>query len=131
MELDLINDLCIVDNDISVDRTLKNAIMISLFSDKRAGKHELSFDDPDTGGWWANPKIGSRLWLLRREKITPDLLTKIKNYCLESLQWLPDTGACSSVSVEVRRTGTHSVEINVSIKKNHQNENYSFNWDSN
>lgn len=79
-------------------------IIASLFTDARA------FDDdilPDGGtdkrGWWGDSfndkKIGSRLWLLRREKQLLSVLQRAQEYATESLQWMINENLIQSVTV--------------------------------
>lgn len=101
----------------SVD-PLVRAVMISLFTWRRANPDD---DLPDGGsrmGWWgdgfpvvANDRIGSRLWLLSRAKIVPETLTRAKAYAEEALQWLVDDGVAARVLVEVERQGLTTVAL--------------------
>lgn len=84
---------------------LKTAVIISLFSDARAGDDdELPFGETDRRGWWGDmlagangPKLGSKLWLLQREKHTTEVLRRAESYAKDALQWLIDDGIAASV----------------------------------
>lgn len=100
-------DVSIEANDLQVDDGLKTAIILSLFTDRRA---ELSDTLPDgqtdRRGWWADAvpvvagdRFGSRLWLLDRSKQTADTLERAQAYAQESLQWLIDDRVTDSVTV--------------------------------
>jgi phage gp46-like protein len=95
-------------DDVDIDTTLKTAVLVSLFSDKRA-----SIDDvlPQEGasrrGWWGDnftdiphDQIGSKLWLFERESITQDVVNGVKEAAEESLQWLIDDNIASKIDVE-------------------------------
>ena len=43
--------------------------------------------------------IGSRLWLLNREKELQSVVNRARDYAAESLQWLIDDGIASRVDV--------------------------------
>ncbi len=43
--------------------------------------------------------LGSRLWLLAREKQLPAVMRKAEAYARQALQWLIDDGIAASVSV--------------------------------
>ena len=98
---------------------LHRAVLISLFTRRRADQDdELPGSLPH--GWWAdgigtpaNDRIGSRLWLLVREKITPQLLPRIEGYAHEALQWLVDDGVADSVAVRAERIGVNEVGLTV------------------
>lgn len=100
---------------------LKSAVIISLFSDRRANPDD-ALPDPaaaDRRGWWGDnfaaqgDQIGSRLWLLSREKQLSSVLLRAKEYCKEALQWLIDDGIAKSIDVrpEIVRDGVLGVEI--------------------
>ena len=103
-------DLSLVDGLFETDASLYTATVISLFTDARAGKDdELPATETFRRGWWgdgvpsagvpAGDRIGSRLWLLSREKQLPEVLARAKHYAEESLQWLLDDGRATDVAV--------------------------------
>lgn len=88
------------------DDGLETAVIISLFTDRRADADDaLPGNSTDRRGWWADAyadvagdKIGSRLWLLANEKQLQSALQRAKEYAEEALQWLVDDGVVKSVS---------------------------------
>lgn len=90
---------------------LQSAVVISLFTWRRAEPDdELPARDGDRKGWWGDSfaevegdRIGSRLWLLAREKITPETIARAKAYIEEALAWLVADGVASRVEVRVER----------------------------
>jgi phage gp46-like protein len=91
------------------DDGLQTAVILSLFTDRRAADDDLptSAQPEDRRGWWgdsfadvAGDQIGSRLWLLAREKQTQATLLKARDFAREALAWLVDDGVARSVSVE-------------------------------
>lgn len=86
---------------------LQSAIIISLFTNRRANDDDVIPDGTNNKrGWWAdafpdidNDKIGSRLWLLHREKETQSVVNRAKDYVEEALQWLVDDGIARRVDV--------------------------------
>lgn len=103
------------------DDGLETAVIISLFTDRRA-----EIDDQISGdnrrGWWGDlltevegDRIGSRLWLLAREKQLPNVLSKAREYAEEALQWLIEDGIASAVGVEAEiiRTGVLGLAIEI------------------
>ena len=108
-----IADLEFADNDITKSTGLHTAVIISLFSDRRARDDDV-LPDPtslDKRGWFGDlispavtgDQIGSRLWLLEREKTTPEVLKRAEEYCIEALQWMIDDGVVASIDIEVER----------------------------
>ena len=87
------------------DDGLDTSVILSLFVDRRANDDDVLPGDPnDKRGWWADAfpvapgdKIGSRLWLLNREKQMASVLDRAQEYAQEALQWMLDDGVASSV----------------------------------
>ncbi len=100
---------------------LVRAVVISLFSWRRANQDD-DLPSGDRFGWWGdtfatelNDRIGSRLWLLSRAKLTNETLTRAEGYVREALQWMIDDGVAARVDVEVEREGIDRMEIGVTI----------------
>lgn len=105
--LTLTADLGVASGDMVKDDGLTTAVLMSLFTDRRADP-----DDPvdpasptgDRRGWPgdlladAGDRIGSRLWLLQRAKLTEETRSLVEFYATESLQWLVDDGVATSVT---------------------------------
>lgn len=71
----------------------QTAVIISLFTDRQA-REDDQYEDNDRRGWWGDSEssepMGSRLWLLRREKLTPQVRQRAEDYASEALKWLLD-----------------------------------------
>jgi len=99
---------------------LVQATLISLFSWRKSNDDD-GVDIPNRQGWWGdtfasetNDRIGSRLWLLRREKLTDDVVARAREYAEESLQWMIDDALASAINVSTDRENNRlnmSVEI--------------------
>jgi phage gp46-like protein len=89
--------------DLAVGNDLSTAIMLSLFTDRRANEDDTLPDGTDPRGWWADAmdgqRIGSRLWLLDRARSLPETFALAKEYAVEALQWLLDDGVAAKVDV--------------------------------
>jgi phage gp46-like protein len=89
---------------LSAGQDLKTAALISLFTWRRARPDDVL---PDTGmgqkGWWGDAitrrPIGSRLWLLQREKQTDVVVQRAREYAAEALAWLVEDSVCKRVDV--------------------------------
>lgn len=109
-----------------VDDGLDTAVMISLFTDRRAEPDdELPGGDEDRGGWWGdafsdvdNDRIGSRLWLLHRSKTSQATMRKAKRYAEEALAWLLEDSVAISVEVTVERVSGIILGLRVEITRN-------------
>jgi phage gp46-like protein len=101
--------------DFKTETGIKTAVVISLFTDRRAEDDDIlpDINSDDKRGWWGDlilpaaddDRIGSRLWLLNREKTTPDVLIRAKNYVVEALQWMLDDKIVKKINVETERQG--------------------------
>lgn len=97
-----------------VEAALIRAVIISLYTWRRAETDD-PVDDDERFGWWGDSyppitddRIGSRLWLLRRVKLTPQTQRDAEAYAREALQWLLDDGhvidiAIASEKVDINR----------------------------
>ena len=108
---------------VSADMTdsLSRAVVISLFTWQRASQSD-EVDNDQRMGWWGDTfaenkgdKIGSKLWLLLRQKITEETLNRAQEYAYESLKWLIDDGICSDITVDVERDEDDPNRINLSV----------------
>lgn len=102
-----------------VQEPLVRAVIISLFTWRRANPDD---ELPSTNkfGWWGdtyaqtnNDRIGSRLWLLSRAKLTAETVLKAKEYAEESLQWLIDDRAIASVQIQAERQGLERLALGI------------------
>ena|SRR5690348_11728614 len=132
-------DFQLSDNDFMKDEGLETAIIISLFTDRRVRPEELPVEETDRRGYWADAinddgdLIGSKLWLLKREKITSEVLVKARQYCEEALQWLVDDNIADRVDVITERTDLNQISIEIDIIKPHDgsvSRKYAFIWDN-
>ncbi|XZG71734.1 phage GP46 family protein [Chitinibacteraceae bacterium HSL-7] len=100
---------------------LQRAVLISLFTWRRAQPGDVSAGESQQG-WWgdrfarvAGDRIGSRLWLLQREKITMQTLLRAKEYAREALAWLVEDSLAERVDVAVERMGLDGVAMRIAI----------------
>jgi len=92
---------------LEADEGLETAVILSLFTDRRAEPDDVIPDGTDDRrGWWADAwptlsgdRIGSRLWLLHREKQLPGVLARAEEYAREALAWLIEDGVAERVEV--------------------------------
>ena len=89
-------DLSLESGDLATDSGLSTACALSLFTDALADKEDLLPDNSDDRrGWWGDvhaeipgDRLGSKLWLLRREKSLPSVARRVETYAAAALQWL-------------------------------------------
>jgi phage gp46-like protein len=102
--------------DLELDDGLETAVLVSLFTDRRAKVDDTlpDLNNLDRRGWWGDlgspevegDQIGSRLWLLGREKTQESVLVRARKYAEEALRWMTEDGVAKSIKVESERQGT-------------------------
>jgi phage gp46-like protein len=102
--------------DLLTDEGPETAVLLSLFSDALAHEDDVLPDivEGDRRGWWAGP-IGSRLWLLAREKETEEVRLRAEFYAREALQWMLDDEVADQIDVVAAWTARGRLDIDVKI----------------
>ena len=105
----------------NLETSLIRAVVISLFTWRRAAPDD-PVDDEERFGWWgdsyptiADDRIGSRLWLLRRVKLTAGTQRDAEFYANEALQWLLDDGQVLEVDVLSERVDSSRLNLRVML----------------
>ena len=113
-------DLGIAAGDLAADASgLRTAVLLSLFSDRRA-------PDPGAGadprGWWgdrvddaSDDAIGSLLWLIERETERPEVAARAEGYARDALTWLIEDGIADRVGVSAEWTARGTLGISVTL----------------
>ena len=128
---EMLGDLALENADLATDDGLRTAVLLSLFSDARAKADDpLPGDPEDRRGWWGDAfppavdgaglegdRFGSRLWLLKREKIVPSVLARAKTYAEDSLAWLVQARIASGVIVVAEAQPGNRLALSVSIQR--------------
>lgn len=103
-------------SDFEADE-LAQAVLISLFSWRKSADDD-GVKAPNRQGWWGDTfaqvtgdRIGSRLWLLRRQKLLPAVFRRAEAYATESLQWLLDDKVVDRIEVSAERYGTEGLAL--------------------
>jgi phage gp46-like protein len=112
--------------DLQGDDGLLTAVVVSLFTDARAGADDPLPDEragvpSDRRGWWGDPvpdedgrdSMGSLLWLLWREKETPEVVARAERYAQEALRWLTRDGHVAELHVAAYRVGPSYLGLDV------------------
>ncbi|AJI81211.1 TPA: phage GP46 family protein [Yersinia enterocolitica] len=111
---------------------LETAILISLFTDRLA-RSDDAIDGDDRRGWWGDTgseyPIGSRLWLLRREKLTTKVALKAEDYANEALAWLLDDGVVTAISSNAQIVYPNRLNLIISYQQPTQTQaSVKFSW---
>lgn len=114
------------------DEALATAVIVALGTDRLASPDDL-LPDPDSTdrrGWWGDLDaqqiwngwpIGSKLWLLRRDKITGinaqrgSTLVRVEFYIREALQPFIDLRIASALEVAVTRVDPQRIDAFVRL----------------
>ncbi|MHB1227678.1 MAG: phage GP46 family protein [Desulfurivibrionaceae bacterium] len=134
-------DVGLTGPDLATDDGLETAVLVSLFTDRRAEPDDrLPDGSDDRRGWWGdtfadqpNDLIGSRLWLLCREKQTSAVVERAREYAKEALAWLIADGAAKSVTVEAEIATTGVLALAIEIERpdtSRVSYRYSYAWEA-
>lgn len=119
-------DLPVKKGDLVGDGSLGTEIMVSLFTDIRAEKDELPPEYGDLRGWWADalfsPQgegqgVGSKLWLLRRQKQLEAVLVRAETYARDALRWLVNEGLATAVEVTAENPSPGLLALRVAVTR--------------
>ncbi|BAO88909.1 phage GP46 family protein [Caballeronia cordobensis] len=111
---------------------LVRAVIMSLFTWRRAEPDDV-VDGATKFGWWGDnvsdiedDKIGSRLWLLAREKLTLSTVNRAQQYVEEALAHLVEDGVATRVTVTVERIKLDGLGVTVLIDRDGKQTNLRF-----
>lgn len=130
-------DIAISRGDLIACDGLETAVMISLFSDRYVSPDKLPEGFVDGRGWWADAlseepedRIGSRLWLLDRGKISSKTKNEMKDYTEEALAWMVTVGLASKIKVTTTIVSNQRIDMLVQIyRPEGDNIPFKFIWD--
>lgn len=124
--------------DLTEEEGLETSVLLSIFTDRRADIGDNIDDLNDKRGWWGdltlpgNDKIGSKMWLLDRSKLTRETATLAEGYLFQCLKWMIEDNVAAKivVSAEIKATGhtkdTIAATINI-YKKDGTVKTFAFN----
>jgi len=112
------------DGDIKTEDSFDTAILVSLFTDRRASSAEI-LPSHRRRGWIGNEstpgiEIGSKLWLFEQSRITATSLSGIADAAQECLQWMVDQRIAKSVTANATSTST-GVALDIEITRPNSN----------
>lgn len=111
-------DLAVDGYDLATESGLRSALILSLYTDRRAEPDDVLPDgSANRRGWWADPKLGSRLWLLARSKETDDVLSRAREYASEALAWMLEEKIVRAVDVRAEwiRRGVLALTVTITL----------------
>jgi len=112
----------LVGSDLAGGSDLETAVLLSLFTDRRASADDVIPDGSgDPRGWWGNTgrarPLGSKLWLLERAKQIEETRLRARDYAAEALAWLVDVRVADDVAVEAAWQGQGYLALSVVISE--------------
>lgn len=127
--------ITIESEDLVRDKGLRTAVLISLLTDRVAETTDVLPDNTgERRGYWDDPELGSRLWLLFRSALTTDVPDKIERFSRQALEWMIEDGVAADIIVTAERTDVFLVEWEIQIIKpggeNSDNFKFFFNWEN-
>ncbi len=122
-------DLVIEKGGLRMDGGLTTAVMISLFTDRRADADDPIdplASDGDRRGWAGDlledegERTGSRLWLLARAKLTEETRSLVELYVAECLDWVTRYGVGDRVEVTATVLPPQTIPVTIAIYRGDQ-----------
>lgn len=119
-------DLLLSGQDLARDDGLETAVLVSLFTDRRASPDQIrpGEDASDLRGWWGDTvpaaeehQTGSLLWLLRREKQTREVLARARQYAEQALAWMIEDRVARRIAVATEYGQPGTLLIGVTIDR--------------
>ncbi|WP_421173746.1 phage GP46 family protein [Aeromonas enteropelogenes] len=106
--------------DLLADDSIHTALMISYFTDRRAEEgDDIPDGTNDRRGYWGDAflpsPMGSRLWLLSREKQLDDALQKAARYAREAVQWLLDDELVSAIKITATSPAKGALQLTTDV----------------
>ncbi len=130
-------DIAVTGYDLHRDPGFETAVVLSLFSDARAGRGDVL---PGTfevkGGWWGSAllgyEFGSKLWLLQRSILNNTTMRLYEQYSKDALKWMVDDQIAEEITAVATRTGNNRVDLAMTVKRqNNTSVSFRFyvNWE--
>jgi len=117
-------DISVMTDDLQTDGGLRTAVIVSLYTDRRVETDELPTEEKSRRGWFGDlfaenvgDLIGSRLWLLKRSKVSDETRNLAEDYAQEALQWLIDDGIADTIDVSADFDSNNALAIQCIITK--------------
>lgn len=114
-------DVSVVSGDLAAGNSLETAVIISLFTWARAGENDVGVGKPRFG-WWGDKidaentdSTGSKLYLLKRCKITQETISKAEEYIRDALKWMITDGVASEITTTVERNPDNKDRLDATI----------------
>lgn len=131
-------DIDILNDDLRPDDGLETSVAISVFTDRRITDDNLPILETDKRGWWGdmfpeipNDQIGSRLWLIEREKNTTETLRRSEEFIEKSLQWMIEDGVSNGITAVSFYDNNKQLISDVDISRpDQESERFQVLWDA-
>ncbi len=104
-------DIKYANGDLFRENGMTTALLMSLFTDRRANDDDVLPNPEDKRGWWGDlletdgDKIGSRLWLLSGKK-DQSALNFTYDAIKEAVQWFVNDGLWQKFNISVEYIGS-------------------------
>jgi len=129
-------DWMLVEGDLAAGNDLAAAVLVSLFTDRRAAEDFVPTDrTTDLRGWWGDTysgdQIGSRLWQYERAKKSDGaaLLLSVQQAARDALDWLITDGVARTVDVQAGWLNPTTIALAIQISQpDGSRAGFQFSW---
>ncbi len=126
------------DGDLKGSNSIDTAVLMSLFTDKRASSDEIS-EPGQRRGWFGNLfnddityEIGSLIWLYSNQgRLDDELVNNLNDKALDSLNWMITDNVVNDIKANSSITSNNQVTLNLKcfIGQNIIERNYTL-WEN-
>lgn len=109
------------EGDILTKNFLDTAILVSLFTDRRASASEVP-SSHRRRGWIGNEstpnfEIGSKLWLFEQARLSRGVLNEIVSAAREALKWMVDDGIALAVDASAEFSLNSTIGLTITLSR--------------
>lgn len=118
-------DIVFNGSSLEIDDGLETSAIVSIFTDRRAYADDpLPEESGDRRGWWGDAvprtesdRIGSRMWLLHREKQTEHVRYRAEEYAREACGWIIEDGIADASSATAEWLAMGMLGISITVQR--------------
>lgn len=125
-------DLSVTNGRLTTESGLETSVINSIFTDRRALPDDiLPQGQTSRRGWWRDPDLGSRLWLLEGANHTEPTRAAARQYVAESLEWMTASRVAERVDLQVQwvRRGVLGIGVTI-IRPARPDSQFELTWDA-
>lgn len=113
------------DGDLKGSNSIDTAVLMSIFTDKRATSSEIQ-EAGQRRGWFGNLfnddityEVGSKLWIHSNQgRFDNDILNDLNDKALNALNWMIEDNVASEINVSSELSSNNTIKLNIKFTIN-------------